>query len=479
MNKKEKQTPGAIPEVDDLLADDPFAGNRFEEHWSDDGGQTPAPSRRQKRTRAAGAKKKKFPVVPVVLAAVLVLLLAGAVLVAEPWVPSEKSTLTEAPTTELAPVTLAVGDSYKVEVPLGDNEVIDSVTADNPDVLQVDGTTVTAEGEYFRSNLTITVREVELPSARPAHTVKLLGRDISAPVEKVRRFLRNLLGVEKAADIRTELRTTAIYTQPVGVAGLNKVTDKPDKAVETYLQNSVVLELAVDKGQTVQLSAPGSAVSASVLAEKDGYVYIQLKGLEAAQSTVTVSVGAEKTISAEDYADYLKVAVPAAGLPENTVFVTHRVVVYTVSVIDLAATTVTTDPNAQNVESVYKLDPGFNADITKELFALVNALRKQNSLPELTWNDAYTLAAETRAKELSGLFGHTRPDGTAGLALASGAKYELIGCGSATAAGVFAAWNSDSALRAEMLDPAATAFGATFYRVEDGSYCNYQCGYIG
>ena len=58
MNKKEKQTPGAIPEVDDLLADDPFAGNRFEEHWSDDGGQTPAPSRRQKRTRAAGAKKK-------------------------------------------------------------------------------------------------------------------------------------------------------------------------------------------------------------------------------------------------------------------------------------------------------------------------------------------------------------------------------------------------------------------------------------
>ncbi len=115
----------------------------------------------------------------------------------------------------------------------------------------------------------------------------------------------------------------------------------------------------------------------------------------------------------------------------------------------------------------------------KEVLTLVNAYRKEAGLAELTWSDALADAAKTRAQELSGKYGHLRPDGSSGLSASSAAKIEFVGCGYASAQGVFAAWCSESALRDQLLSPECTQFGGAFYRVEDGTYNNYQCGLLG
>ena len=51
-------------------------------------------------------------------------------------------------------------------------------------------------------------------------------------------------------------------------------------------------------------------------------------------------------------------------------------------------------------------------DLVEEIFNLTNKERKDAGLNELTYNKGLQEAANTRAKEISTLFSHTRPDGS-------------------------------------------------------------------
>ncbi len=478
MNKKQKIEPGFLPEVDELLGSPmPELGeNRFEENWDEPGKKR----RRARKQGAARRKKRSLKWIPVV--AVLLLLAAGggAVAVAEPWVPAVKDTFTPKPTTELDPLTLAVGDSHTVQVPLGENEVVASIEVADPDILVLSGDTFTARGEYFETTLTVRTCEKELPTAKPAHEIVIFGQDRSAEYEALRRFLRDLFGVEKIEDIPTEVRDVAVYTQRVTVKGLDKVTDNPPREIEACLQNSVVLELLLNEGETALVSAPGSAAEVSVIAESNGRAWINIKGNEVAKTTVKTTVGVWKAVSAETYARY---AATTGALIDtahpNQIFVPRRMVNYTISVADLSRTEVATELEGEDVVEVYALEDGFSDEVMRDVLALVNALRKEANLPELAWSDALAAAAKTRAQELSGKYGHLRPDGSNGLSAAEAAKQEMIGCGFVTAEGVFAAWCSEDGLLNQLLSADCTQFGGAFYRVEDGTYNNYQCALLG
>lgn len=478
MSDKKQDGPIYFPEVDALLGESEgdFSENQFQAHWSETG----ATSRVPRKDRAPRKKKKSKRWIPIVLVLLLVLIVGGAVVIAEPWVPAVKDTFVTRPTVELEPVTLAVGDKHSVTVELGDNEKIASIEAADPDILTVDGETVTAQGEYFETVLTVTTSEKELPSSQPAHQIVLFGKDFSAQHESVRRWLRNLLGIEKTEDIPTAVRTVAVYTQKFTVKGLDNVTDSPAHEIEACLQNSVVLELALNEKETVLVSAPGSAAEVKVIAESDGRAWLNVKGLEVAKTTVKATVGVWKTVSDEVFAQYSATvgAVVDEAHPKQ-IFVPHRAVNYTISVADLTKTEVATELESDDIVEVYSLETGYNDAIMKEVLVLVNAYRKEAGLAELTWSDALADAAKTRAQELSGKYGHLRPDGSSGLSASSAAKIEFVGCGYASAQGVFAAWCSESALRDQLLSPECTQFGGAFYRVEDGTYNNYQCGLLG
>ncbi len=66
----------------------------------------------------------------------------------------------------------------------------------------------------------------------------------------------------------------------------------------------------------------------------------------------------------------------------------------------------------------------WNHEYEQEVFDLVNEEREKLGIPKLVWARSVTEKAQTRAKELSVKYSHTRPDGT-------GAGWENIGSGSA------------------------------------------------
>lgn len=61
----------------------------------------------------------------------------------------------------------------------------------------------------------------------------------------------------------------------------------------------------------------------------------------------------------------------------------------------------------QSIE--YNID---NEKLIEDIFKLVNEARKENGVPELTYNKEIQDAADLRAKEASESFSHTRPDGS-------------------------------------------------------------------
>ena len=472
-----RDNPTYFPEVDALLGESggEISENQFRERWSE-----PGASRAPKKGRPPRKKKKTKKWIPILIVLLLLLTAGGAVAIAEPWVPAVKDTFVTKPTTELEPLTLAVGGSHTVSVDLSENERIASIETSDPDILTVDGETLTARGEYFETTVTITTSEKELPSSKPAHEIVLFGKDFSERYDAVRRYLRDLIGVEKTEDIPTAVRTVAVYTQKVAVKGLDNVTDSPAREIEACLQNSVVLELLLQDGETVIVSAPGSAAEAAVIAEADGRAWLNIKGLEVAKTAVKATIGVWKTVSADVFERYAATvgAVVDAAHP-NQIFVPRRAVNYTISVADLTQTEVATELDSDDVVDVYALEDGYNDAILKETLVLINDFRRESGLAVLTWSDALAEAAKTRAKELSGKYGHLRPDGASGLTVSDAAKLEFVGCGYATAQGVFAAWCSESALRDQLLSPECTQFGGAFYRVEDGTYNNYQCALLG
>ncbi len=477
-NSSRKIKKERLPEVDQLLSQ---AGQLAPEAVDfEQAENVPDRSHAVKKRRMRKKSPRRGLVVAVLC--LLVAVIAGSVVIAEPWVPAVQDNYVEPVVKQLADRTLAVNENYAFEISLSENEKISQVEVQDPDILALseDLGSVTAKGEYFRTTVSITTSEIEVPEREFAHKISLFGKDFSEPYDKLRSFLRDLFGVEERTDPRTELRVLGRYTQTFTVDGIEGVTTTPPAELAACLQNGITLETPLSEGEELQLISYNTATAAVSLNKlENGVATFTVKGAAVASTKIEALVGFWKEVTPEIYAEYLASGAAQAvpGIPEkreNHIFVPQRAALFNVSVKDLSQPVVTT-----NLEE--EIDPqtpedGLREDVARELLDLINNLRTANNLPALSWNDAFAEGAAVRAQELTSVYSYVRPDGSAGISAASGAVQESISAGYLTAQEILDCWNSCDSLRACMLSPDYTTFGAACLRKTDGVYNNYWCG---
>lgn len=106
-----------------------------------------------------------------------------------------------------------------------------------------------------------------------------------------------------------------------------------------------------------------------------------------------------------------------------------------------------------------------------EVLSLVNQERVRNGLEKLSWGEACSEAAETRANELVELYSHTRPDGsdwsTACVEPTGGIYTEgenlVVGNSAVSPETTVAAWMNSEKHRENILNPAYTKLAVGFY----------------
>lgn len=104
----------------------------------------------------------------------------------------------------------------------------------------------------------------------------------------------------------------------------------------------------------------------------------------------------------------------------------------------------------------------------------VNKERQSNGLGNVHWDSQLAGIAEQRAREISGRFSHTRPDGSSWMTLLDGYGSPWTNCGENIARAqddpeaVMDAWMLSSGHRTNILKPAFTRLGVGVYRSSDG-----------
>lgn len=113
-----------------------------------------------------------------------------------------------------------------------------------------------------------------------------------------------------------------------------------------------------------------------------------------------------------------------------------------------------------------------------EVIRLINAERQRNGTPALKAMDTLDAMADTRAKEASQLFKHTRPDGTrcftifADNTLKYRAAGENLAYGFKTPEALVTAWMNSEGHRKNVLDADFAYIGAGYYLSEKKTlYC--------
>lgn len=123
-----------------------------------------------------------------------------------------------------------------------------------------------------------------------------------------------------------------------------------------------------------------------------------------------------------------------------------------------------------------KVTGNFNEVEAKKLLSLVNEVRKENGLKEVTWNTSLEVSAKTRAKETNTKFDHTRPNGSK-YNTAITTKYktsgENIAAGQSNATEVFNSWMNSAGHKKNILSPNFTQMGVAVYYDANSTYQYY------
>ena len=112
---------------------------------------------------------------------------------------------------------------------------------------------------------------------------------------------------------------------------------------------------------------------------------------------------------------------------------------------------------------------------SQAIFALMNARRTENGLPELSYSDALQAAANLRAQECAELFSHTRPDGTVCFTafsvsyMAAGENIAMRSGAIASAEGFMEGWMNSQGHRENILSTSFTAAAVGVYYAPDGA----------
>ena len=100
-----------------------------------------------------------------------------------------------------------------------------------------------------------------------------------------------------------------------------------------------------------------------------------------------------------------------------------------------------------------------NTALANEVVRQVNLERGKRGLGALRISPELSRASKIRAMEITRVFSHTRPDGTAWRTVSSAAYGENIAMGQRTADKVMAAWMTSSGHRANILRPSYGSIG--------------------
>lgn len=137
------------------------------------------------------------------------------------------------------------------------------------------------------------------------------------------------------------------------------------------------------------------------------------------------------------------------------------------------AASVNTEESAAEIEAADKMSEA------EQVLYYVNIEREKAGVSPLKLNEYLCSAADTRAKEISGLFSHERPDGTYYYDLITDDNYkskctgENIAAGYSSAKDTVAQWMASEPHRENMLNPDYKYLGAAHVRAEKSEYKNY------
>lgn len=132
--------------------------------------------------------------------------------------------------------------------------------------------------------------------------------------------------------------------------------------------------------------------------------------------------------------------------------------------------------NTSNKTNKTTVTGNFNQTEAKKLLGLVNKVRKENGLKEVSWNSSLENSAKIRAKETSTKFAHTRPNGSR-YNTAINTKYktsgENIAAGQSSASEVFNSWMNSEGHKKNILSPNFTQMAVAVYYDKNSTYQYY------
>lgn len=286
----EKQAAGSLsaagsPEVDEIQT-----GKKFRTVFNKLRMRKEKQAVNEENVSAAKAKHPRRGGIIVALVS-LGVLVAGAIVIAEPWVPAAQDDYA-APQPQLfgEKTELEVGQSAPLSIPLGENEQIYSVESSDMDVLDCSNDVVTAIGEWDNVTVTVTTQEKEVPQPE-LKPFKIFGLDLTGAYNSLRAGLRNLLGIEKKTEPRTELRTLGIYQMEYYIQGYT-TTNMPT-VINLYTNDRCSMILDVPEGMDVQFECEGGIISVDQgnLEEDEITGYIASSGYATGQSQLLVRFG--------------------------------------------------------------------------------------------------------------------------------------------------------------------------------------------
>lgn len=231
-----------------------------------------------------------------VLGVILVLFIGASLVIGQVWQKAPVDDYVYPEPEVINTEVLKIGDSYEIpEILLGENEQISRIELADEDILKIEGMKVTALAEFFRTSAKVYISEIEVPK-QPAHYK-------SAFLENYRATVRNLLGIEKKKDVRTELRDLKIYEYDFEIKGFNDEAIVKDdigyvnegderEIIITLPEGAYVLEFHVDDDKIVKVT-PGVDNKYKVTALKKG------------EANISFVIARNKAMSAEQYAEYV------------------------------------------------------------------------------------------------------------------------------------------------------------------------------
>lgn len=359
---------------------------------------------------------------------------------------------------------LAVGETIAVKVPLGENEKIASIVANDPDVLQVSGTTIMAKGQYW-TTMIVKTSEIEIPQRQ----TESYGR--------FRTWLRTLFGI-KEQPVQTEPRELNIYEINVIIVGYEK---QQGSDIRVIRGNKETDPTGLNDGEENILYSENGQIVKIHRSDEGAYTY---EAIAAGNTAMHSLVGFWKPVSEEAYQAYLEMnpqtaayiksvreACADSGIQyphEGLLFVIQRQVSYQITVAEPVKAPPSVPGNGGNGGSGGNSGSGGDAGnegggtqtVPKTLLEMVNAARASEGLKAMTWSPGLAEAAKIRVSEITEVMSHTRPNGEPYYTVNPQIMYgENLAGGIASAKNVFDAWMNSSGHRANIMNPRFRTIG--------------------